>query len=98
MIDAVLQHLGIPHEYEPRLQIGRQVIHPDFSLGHGIYVEYWGLHTKRYLKYRRLKLELYKRKDLHLINIEDSDLKNILYIFTQQLHPFKTQFPQLKSA
>ena len=94
MIDAALQYLGIPHEYEPRLQIGRQTIHPDFGLGHNIYVEYWGLRTSTYLKSKRLKQNLYKRGNVHLINIENDNLKNLLHFLQGNLRKYEGFFPQ----
>lgn len=94
MIDAVLQYLGIPHEYEPRLQVKRQVIHPDFGLGHGIFIEYWGLQTRNYLRHKKLKQLLYKTGKHHLINIENVDLRNLLHVLTQSLEQYEEHFPQ----
>ena len=95
MIDATLQYLGILHEYETPLRIAGQTIHPDFSLGHGIYIEYWGLQTKQYLHHKKMKQKLYKRGKYQLINIENEDLKNILSILTRHLVPYEKLFPTL---
>ncbi|GAG77360.1 unnamed protein product [marine sediment metagenome] len=88
MIDAALQYLGIKHEYEPRLQINGQTIYPDFDLGNGIYLEYWGLKTKAYLQRRKKKMKLYKAKKLKVINIENEDLKGILATLRNKLRKF----------
>ncbi|MFX1293709.1 MAG: hypothetical protein ACFFD2_02445 [Promethearchaeota archaeon] len=93
MVDATLQYLGIAHEYEKSLQMYGRTIYPDFSLGHKIYIEYWGLQTKSYLKHKKQKQKLYKRSKYHLINIENEDLKNLLHVLTHRLQKFKNFFP-----
>jgi len=85
MIDAALQYLGIAHEYEPRVVIDRQPLHPDFGLKHGIYLEYWGLETASYRKFKAMKKGLFARGHYHLINIENEDLKNLVLALTKQL-------------
>ncbi len=98
MIDAVLQYLGIPHTYELPLQIRGRTLHPDFSLGHGILLEYWGLHTRLYLAQKKKKQELYQQGNYHLINIEDADLRNHLALLAAQLRPFQGVFPQFQAV
>jgi len=95
MVDAALQYLGIPHTYEPRLELGGRTVHPDFGLGHGIFLEYWGLHTRIYLQHKKQKQIGYKERKYHLINVEDADLKNLLSVLTTHLTPFHAFFPQL---
>ena len=98
MVDATLQFLGVAHEYEPRIQIGRQTLHPDFGLSHGIYIEYWGLQTKTYLQNKKAKQKLYRGSNFHLINIENADLKNLLHVLTSKLRPYEHLFPQLHNT
>ena len=98
MVDATLQFLGVAHEYEPRIQIGRQTLHPDFGLSHGILIEYWGLQTKTYLQNKKLKQKLYKNSNFHLINIENTDLKNLLHVLTSKLRPYEQFLPQLHNT
>ena len=98
MVDATLQYLGITHEYEPPLKIDRMTIHPDFGLGHGIYLEYWGLKSPGYLKHKKLKQNRFKKSRFHLINIENEDLRNLLYVLTRNLKGFKKQFPQFQNT
>ncbi len=98
MVDATLEYLGIAHEYEPRLQIGRQTIHPDFGLGHGIYLEYWGLNSQNYLKNKKLKQDRFKKSKLSLINIENDDLRNLLHILSNSLRRFEKYFPQFQNT
>mgnify|MGYP000262268041 CR=1 FL=1 len=85
MIDAALQYLNIPHEYEPYVRINGKVIRPDFSLGNGIYIEFWGLHSKRYLKRKKMKQRLYKQARCHLINVESQDLQNIVVFIKRKV-------------
>lgn len=92
MIDATLQFLGIPHQYEVPLQISGKKLHPDFCLGHDIYIEYWGLNSYQYKKFKRLKMRLYKRARVHLINIENEDLHNLTHVLLNQLTPFRQHF------
>jgi hypothetical protein len=87
MIDAALQCLGIPHEYEPRVEINRQILHPDFRLKKGIYLEYWGLETRTYRKFKRMKENLFEHAKFKLISIENADLKNLLFSLDKKLRP-----------
>lgn len=87
MIDAALQYLGIAHEYEPRVVINGQPLHPDFGLKGGIYLEYWGLETASYRKFKAMKKGLFARAKYKLINIENEDLKNLVNALTRQLRP-----------
>jgi len=87
MIDAALLYLGIRHEYEPRVQIDRHLLHPDFGLGNGIYLEYWGLDTRSYRRYKGIKKNLFKHENLKLVSIESADLKNLLFILEKKLRP-----------
>jgi len=95
MIDATLQFLQIPHEYEPVLRIQGHTIHPDFGIGNGIYIEYWGLQTQKYLTNKRFKQTLYLNGKYHLINLENKDLYNLIHTLTLQLKPFKNFYPTL---
>ena len=88
MIDAALLYLGVPHEYEPRIVINHQPLHPDFGLMHGIYLEYWGLDTRSYRKIKDMKKDLFTRGNYRLINIENEDLKNLVAALAKKLRPF----------
>lgn len=96
MIDAALQYLGIAHAYEPSLSFGTQTIHPDFSVGHNIFIEYWGMATKLYMQHKKEKQRLYQTKNFYLINIENAHLKNLLFHLTKALERYSTYFPQLQ--
>jgi len=86
MIDAALQYLGISHEYEPRIEINRQVFHPDFKLKNGVYLEYWGLNSRSYRKLKHRKQKVFGQRKFKLINIENADLKNLLFILDKKLN------------
>jgi len=48
----------------------------------GIYVEYWGMTTAKYLKERKEKEELYQKYNIPYISIEKDDPKQDTQIFT----------------
>lgn len=98
MIDAALQYLGIAHEYEPSLHFGMQTIHPDFSVGHDIFIEYWGMATRLYLQHKKEKQRLYQTRNYHLINIENAHLKNLLFHLTKALESYPSYFPRLQQT
>jgi len=95
MVDAALLYLRIHHEYEQPLRVDSQVIHPDFSLGHDIFIEYWGSNTKHYLQYKRERQLLYKKKKYRIIELENEHLKNLLHYLSKKLEPFQDYFPNL---
>ena len=53
--------------------------------GAGIYIEYWGMKTKKYLEERAEKEELYKKYDIPYISIEADDPKQDTLTFRTNL-------------
>lgn len=53
--------------------------------GKGIYIEYWGMDTEKYLKDRKEKEELYKKYDIPYISIEKDDPKKDTLTFRSNL-------------
>lgn len=53
--------------------------------GQGIYIEYWGMKTPKYLEERKEKEELYKKYNLPYISIEQDDPKQDTQTFTSNL-------------
>lgn len=51
----------------------------------GIYIEYWGMKTKKYLEEKEEKRRLYKKYDIPLIEIEADDPKGDTSTFTSNL-------------
>jgi hypothetical protein len=52
-------------------------IHPDFYLyDYNLYLEYWGRDDSAYIESRRFKEEVYQKRGIQPINIEDDDLRD----------------------
>lgn len=49
---------------------------PIDSINNGIYIEYWGMKTTKYLKDRKEKEELYKKHNIPYISIEKDEYKD----------------------
>ena len=78
IIDNYLYHLGITHEYENTIRVQGKPMKYDWYLPeYDIYIEYWGYYGKKYMKRKKVKLELYRKGKLKLISIEDFMLRDI---------------------
>lgn len=79
-IDNWLYKNRIAHGYET--QVGAKQC--DFQIpladGTSVYIEYWGLNDKKYLKDKEAKIKLYKEKRLSLIELTplDKDIELVL--------------------
>ena len=69
---------GIAHAYEKRVPI-KEDIYCDFYIPKGkVYIEFWGLEDdETYLKRKEKKIELYKKYNLNLIEIDNNTINNI---------------------
>lgn len=83
IIDDILYENRIVHCYEKKVPIDsdEQAIKCDWFIPvtdsrHGIYIEYWGMHTKDYLQNKERKRKAYKDHDIPLIEIEKDDYKD----------------------
>lgn len=81
--DILYSDLRILHCYEKKVPIDaeEQTIMADWFIPvhnsrKGIYIEYWGMNTKEYLKNKERKLTAYKDHNIPLINIEKDDYKD----------------------
>lgn len=85
IIDNILYgELRIVHCYNKKVPIDseEQTITCDWfipvvSSRKGIYIEYWGMNTKKYLANKERKLKQYKEHNIPLINIEKDEYKDI---------------------
>lgn len=77
-IDNWLYHKGIVHAYERRVPIGED-LYCDFfiPLGQKVYIEFWGLEDKKYVKRKELKKNLYKKYNKNLIELTNDDAENL---------------------
>jgi hypothetical protein len=78
IIDNTLYQYGLVHAYERKLPIDEEVL-SDFYLPAGkVYIEYWGLETdQKYLERKQKKLEIYKKHEIPLIELNDHDISNL---------------------
>ncbi|MHA1752830.1 MAG: helicase IV [Candidatus Helarchaeota archaeon] len=89
IIDNLLNKLEIRHIYEKQIKINGRPLKCDWYLPEfDIYLEYWGLNSKNYLKRKAEKIKLYKKGNLKLISIEDTDLSDIYKNFPRKLSKY----------
>ncbi len=91
IVDDALWNLHILHAYEkPIIEFINERKKCDWFIpilnNEGIYIEYWGMTTAKYLQERAEKEELYKKYDVPYISIEKDDPKDSqsLTTFLQQ--------------
>ena len=83
-IDDSLYLWGIAHAYEKKLPNTEENVYSDFHIPSGngrpkaVYIEYWGIENdEKYNKRKSKKIEIYNQLGLSLIQLNDSDIKNI---------------------
>lgn len=92
MIDNWLYTEEFVHAYERKLPVEENVC-PDFYLPNGkVYIEYWGLENEvKYLERKKEKLAVYKKYDFKLIELNESDIKNLDDVLPRKLLKFGIQ-------
>lgn len=97
LIDNILFTKGILHAYETRLP-GAKKYYCDFYIPptslnpYPIYIEYWGIENDdRYAHRRKVKLEIYSKANLRLVELFDSDIDNLYEILTEKLRVFNIE-------
>jgi hypothetical protein len=75
LIDNWLYMAGIVHAYERKLPI-EETLYCDFYIPTGkVYIEYWGYEDdSKYIVRKKIKQEIYKKYNLNLIELNDSDV------------------------
>lgn len=78
IIDDTLYDYGLVHAYEKKVPIEEE-LYTDFYLPNGkVYIEFWGMEgDPKYLERKNKKLEIYKKYDLKLIELDDNDISNL---------------------
>lgn len=86
-IDDFLCYHQIFHCYEKKLNTEEEVISDFFLPGYKVYIEYWGISgdNPRYQANKKRKLEIYRRENLALIEIELNDIMNLEDALTRKL-------------
>jgi len=98
IIDEWLARNQVYHEYERLINVPEQLI-PDFTVYNRedkpVYIEFWGLiGYPEYEKRRLKKCELYTKYNLYpLIELYDSDVKNIDFELKRKLSERKVEIP-----
>ncbi len=78
IIDNTLYDYGLVHAYEKKVPIEEE-LYTDFYLPNGkVYIEFWGMESDpKYVERKKTKLEIYKKYDLKLIELDDNDISNL---------------------
>jgi hypothetical protein len=78
IIDDTLYDYGLVHAYEKKVPIEEE-LYTDFYLPkEKVYIEFWGMENDpKYLERKKVKLEIYKKYDLKLIELDDNDIYNL---------------------
>lgn len=63
----------------------------------GIYVEYWGMNTKDYLKNKEEKRKMYKEYNIPLIEIEKDDVKDVSGLTTRIIREYTSLKEKIKN-
>lgn len=89
LIDNFLYMAEIVHAYERKLPIEEDV-YCDFYLPTGkVYVEFWGLEKDaKYTERKNVKIELYRKHELNLIEVNDKDIENLDDVLPSRLLQF----------
>lgn len=78
MIDDFLYKNGIVHAYERKLNIEEEMYCDFYIPNQKLYIEYWGLEeNEQYAERKKKKLELYEKYKFNLIELDNSDIKNL---------------------
>ncbi|MFH1127115.1 MAG: hypothetical protein V1718_03330 [archaeon] len=89
IIDNWLYHKGIVHAYERRVPIEEEVYCDFFiPIGQKVWIEFWGLEEKKYLKRKELKKGYYNNNKKNLIELTDKDIENLDDVMPIKLRPF----------
>ena len=78
IIDNTLYQYGLVHAYERKLPIDENVL-SDFYIPAGkVYIEYWGMENDpKYAERKKKKLDIYKKYDIPLIELNEDDILNL---------------------
>jgi hypothetical protein len=77
IIDNWLYDSKIVHAYERKLPV-EETLYCDFYIPTGkVYIEYWGLDDDKYKNRKNIKLGIYKKYNLNLIELFEKDVSNL---------------------
>lgn len=89
IIDNALYDYKVIHAYERKLPIDEDLL-SDFYLPAGnVYIEYWGMENDpSYVERKKKKIEIYKKHEFSLIELNDTDVSNLDDILPKKLLKF----------
>lgn len=78
IIDNALYDYKLAHAYERKLPIEEEVYSDFFIPTENVYIEFWGIEDDpKYAERKKIKIEIYKKYDFKLIELNDSDISNL---------------------
>jgi hypothetical protein len=87
-IDDYLYTNQIIHAYERKVPVEDDELYCDFYIpaGKKIYIEFWGIEgDEQYDKRKKMKLEIYKKNQLNLIELTRKDLEHLDDVLSRKL-------------
>jgi len=78
IVDNTLYEYKLVHAYEKKAPID-EVLYTDFFIPtENVYIEYWGMENDpKYAERKKVKIEIYKKYNFKLIELNDSDILNL---------------------
>jgi len=78
IIDNALYEYKLAHAYERKLPIEEDQYSDFFIPSENVYIEFWGMEDDpKYAERKNAKIEIYKKYDFKLIELNDSDISNL---------------------
>lgn len=78
IIDNALYDYKLAHAYERKLPIEEDVYADFFIPTENVYIEFWGMEDDpKYAERKKQKIEIYKKYDFKLIELNDNDISNL---------------------
>lgn len=78
IIDNALYDYKLAHAYERKLPIEEDLYSDFFIPSENVYIEFWGMEDDpKYAERKRVKIEIYKKYDFKLIELNDNDISNL---------------------
>lgn len=78
IIDNALYDYRLAHAYERKLPIEEDLYSDFFIPTENVYIEFWGMEEDpKYAERKKVKIEIYKKYDFKLIELNDNDISNL---------------------
>ncbi|SHG95742.1 hypothetical protein SAMN05444372_11232 [Flavobacterium micromati] len=78
IIDNALYDYKLAHAYERKLPVEEDLYSDFFIPTENVYIEFWGMEDDpKYAERKKIKIEIYKKYDFKLIELNDCDISNL---------------------